>query len=238
MPLDLNIQVDTNLSVFMASLVVERPRASHGVNNFAIVRTLADTRYRLTGEFMTKLVELAKSMKMDSDSMIRSCWKRDGETNLQVAAYHLHKLFTKLLDQANEAGPSATKSTDDRLLIDVPDAAAILVRMHFLDGRSTEAEAVAKVFAIPERLEAERKEAELLNWEAGRKSMAPLLRKLNEGPLAMFDKVELHEAFALGGIPKEKLMEQCKSYMQLLGIKDSDLLAVSYSDLLLKKFGE
>jgi predicted adenylyl cyclase CyaB len=44
------------------------------------------------------------------------------------------------------------------------------------------------------------------------------------------------EAIDTGGIPKEKLMEQCKSYMQLFSIKDADLLAVSYSDLLIEKF--
>lgn len=44
------------------------------------------------------------------------------------------------------------------------------------------------------------------------------------------------EAIDTGGIPKEKLLEQCKSYMQLFGIKDADLLAVSYSDLLIEKF--
>jgi predicted adenylyl cyclase CyaB len=43
------------------------------------------------------------------------------------------------------------------------------------------------------------------------------------------------EAIDTGGIPKEKLMGQCKSYMGMFGIKDSDLLAVSYSDLLLDK---
>ena len=43
------------------------------------------------------------------------------------------------------------------------------------------------------------------------------------------------EAIDTGGIPKEKLMEQCKSYMETFGIKDSDLLAVSYSDLLFEK---
>jgi predicted adenylyl cyclase CyaB len=43
------------------------------------------------------------------------------------------------------------------------------------------------------------------------------------------------EAIDTGGITKEKLDEQCRSYMQLFGIKDSDLLAVSYSDLLLEK---
>ncbi|MCL5239353.1 MAG: class IV adenylate cyclase [Candidatus Marsarchaeota archaeon] len=43
------------------------------------------------------------------------------------------------------------------------------------------------------------------------------------------------EAIDTGGIPKEKLTEQCKNYMQLFEIKDSDLLSVSYSDLLLAK---
>jgi len=42
-------------------------------------------------------------------------------------------------------------------------------------------------------------------------------------------------AIITGGIPKEKLSEQCNSYMQIFGIKDSDLLSVSYSDLLLAK---
>ena len=46
------------------------------------------------------------------------------------------------------------------------------------------------------------------------------------------------EAIDTGGIPKEKLNEQCKSYMQLFGIKDSDLLALSYGDLLLDKSKE
>lgn len=33
--------------------------------------------------------------------------------------------------------------------------------------------------------------------------------------------------------PESELLKQCQHYMNLLGIKDSDLIAVSYSDLLL-----
>ncbi|VVB79605.1 CYTH domain protein [uncultured archaeon] len=36
-------------------------------------------------------------------------------------------------------------------------------------------------------------------------------------------------------IGKENLLSQCKKYMELFDIKDSDLISVSYSDLLLEK---
>lgn len=36
-------------------------------------------------------------------------------------------------------------------------------------------------------------------------------------------------------IPEEKLLEQCEFYLQLFGIKEEELIDVSYSDLLLRK---
>lgn len=38
-----------------------------------------------------------------------------------------------------------------------------------------------------------------------------------------------------GSIGKDKLLQQCKQYMELFGIKDIDLISCSYSDLLLNK---
>ncbi len=38
-----------------------------------------------------------------------------------------------------------------------------------------------------------------------------------------------------GAFVKEKLLEQCQNYLNLFGILKSDLISVSYSDLLLKK---
>lgn len=37
-----------------------------------------------------------------------------------------------------------------------------------------------------------------------------------------------------GTIGREKLMEQCQNYLDLFGIKEDDLISVSYSDLILK----
>jgi predicted adenylyl cyclase CyaB len=42
------------------------------------------------------------------------------------------------------------------------------------------------------------------------------------------------EAIDTGDIPKAKLEEQCKHYLELFGIKKEDMISVSYSDLLLK----
>lgn len=42
------------------------------------------------------------------------------------------------------------------------------------------------------------------------------------------------EAIDTGGIPIEKLREQCRTYMELFGIRDEDMVAVSYSDLLIR----
>lgn len=41
-----------------------------------------------------------------------------------------------------------------------------------------------------------------------------------------------------GTIGKEKLLEQCNKYLKLFDISETDLLAVSYSDLLLKESHE
>lgn len=38
-----------------------------------------------------------------------------------------------------------------------------------------------------------------------------------------------------GSIGKEKLLEQCKQYMEIFDIEKSDLISCSYSDLLLKR---
>ena len=38
-----------------------------------------------------------------------------------------------------------------------------------------------------------------------------------------------------GNLGREKLLTQCKDYMQLLGINDEDLISCSYSDLMLEK---
>jgi adenylate cyclase class IV len=38
-----------------------------------------------------------------------------------------------------------------------------------------------------------------------------------------------------GNIGREKLLEQCDEYLGLFGIPQTDLVSVSYSDLLLEK---
>lgn len=45
--------------------------------------------------------------------------------------------------------------------------------------------------------------------------------------------VEIEAIDKTGAIGKEKLQQQCQYYMQLFGINTKDLIAVSYSDLLL-----
>ncbi len=46
--------------------------------------------------------------------------------------------------------------------------------------------------------------------------------------------VEIEAIDLDGKIGKEKLQQQCDKYIELLGIKEKDLVAVSYSDLLIK----
>ncbi|MGD0729255.1 MAG: hypothetical protein ABR981_04220 [Candidatus Micrarchaeaceae archaeon] len=43
------------------------------------------------------------------------------------------------------------------------------------------------------------------------------------------------EAIKIRDMSKEQLAEQCNKYMELFGISASNLLSVSYSDLLLAK---
>ena len=50
--------------------------------------------------------------------------------------------------------------------------------------------------------------------------------------------VEIEAIDKDGSIGREKLLEQCNAYMDLLGIKESDLVEVSYSDLIMKKESE
>ena len=47
--------------------------------------------------------------------------------------------------------------------------------------------------------------------------------------------VEIEAIDRDSSIGKDKLLEQCKKYMKLFGIKEKDLIAYSYSDLLLNK---
>lgn len=47
--------------------------------------------------------------------------------------------------------------------------------------------------------------------------------------------IEIEAIDENNSIGKEKLLEQCQSYLDLFGIKKKDLISVSYSDLLLKK---
>ncbi len=49
--------------------------------------------------------------------------------------------------------------------------------------------------------------------------------------------VEIEEIDKNGLIGKKKLLEQCKNYMELFGIKKSDLVSCSYGDLLLRSHG-
>lgn len=46
------------------------------------------------------------------------------------------------------------------------------------------------------------------------------------------------EAIDTGDIPREKLSEQCDSYVKLFGISKEDMVSVSYSDLLFKNKGQ
>jgi predicted adenylyl cyclase CyaB len=50
--------------------------------------------------------------------------------------------------------------------------------------------------------------------------------------------VEIEAIDVDGTIGKEKLLEQCQLYLDLLEISQSDLISVSYSDLLLEKQGK
>ena len=47
--------------------------------------------------------------------------------------------------------------------------------------------------------------------------------------------VEIEAIDKTGEIGKEKLLEQCNEYLKFFGIPNSDLISVSYSDLLLEK---
>ncbi|MCL4418439.1 MAG: class IV adenylate cyclase [Actinobacteria bacterium] len=47
------------------------------------------------------------------------------------------------------------------------------------------------------------------------------------------DFIEIEAIDKEGSIGKDKLLKQCNQYMELFGIKDSDLISCSYSDLLL-----
>ena len=47
--------------------------------------------------------------------------------------------------------------------------------------------------------------------------------------------VEIEARDPEGRVGKEKLLEQCKSYLDLFGIKKEDLLAGSYSDMMLER---
>jgi len=49
--------------------------------------------------------------------------------------------------------------------------------------------------------------------------------------------VEIEAIDMDANIEKDKLNEQCQKYINDMGIRDQDLIAVSYSDLLLKKLG-
>lgn len=47
--------------------------------------------------------------------------------------------------------------------------------------------------------------------------------------------MEIEAIDTSGSIGKEKLLEQCHKYLKEMGIKDADLVPVSYSDLLLEQ---
>lgn len=47
--------------------------------------------------------------------------------------------------------------------------------------------------------------------------------------------IEIEARDPTGTVEKEKLLEQCQSYLDLFKIPQEDLISVSYSDLLLKK---
>lgn len=50
--------------------------------------------------------------------------------------------------------------------------------------------------------------------------------------------IEIEAIDENGSIGKEKLLKQCNEYLKLFNISGSDLISVSYSDLLLEKVGE
>jgi adenylate cyclase class 2 len=57
---------------------------------------------------------------------------------------------------------------------------------------------------------------------------------LDEVP-ALGHFVEIEAIDFDGSVGKEKLLEQCNHYMEMLGIEPTDLMEVSYSDLLLQQ---
>lgn len=53
------------------------------------------------------------------------------------------------------------------------------------------------------------------------------------GTFMEIEAIDSNETFT-----KEKLLEQCENYLRLFGISQGDLISVSYSDLLLQKYGK
>lgn len=49
--------------------------------------------------------------------------------------------------------------------------------------------------------------------------------------------IEIEAMDESGSIGQDKLLEQCNKYLKLFDVKEEDLLAVSYSDLIIKKNG-
>ena len=47
--------------------------------------------------------------------------------------------------------------------------------------------------------------------------------------------VEIEAIDNSGSLKDEKLLKQCQKYLQLFGIKENDLISVSYSDMLMEK---
>jgi hypothetical protein len=149
-------------------LMVEKPRSTQSAEEkrraTAAVGTL---KYDLTGKLMTELRYLAKSVGMDQGAVVRSCWEMGGGTNLELVARHLKAIHTYIAVEL--------KAVDDRVLEDIPNAGAMILRLQFIDGKSVMAMSTAKLLGIEDRLERERVEASKINSELKRYGVAAKL---------------------------------------------------------------
>ena len=132
-------------------------------------RAVGKFKDRLIGELMTNVRDLSRSVGMNGDGVVRSCWKEGGGTDLDRVADVLKGISDHITDDL--------KTVDDRVMIQIPEASRMVMRLEAIDGNVIKALSVSAKFGTEAELALELEIAANINWRLGRREMANRLRK-------------------------------------------------------------
>ena len=134
-----------------------------------VTRAVGLFKDQLIGELMTNVRDLSRSVGMNGDGVVKVRWKEGGGTDLNRVADVLKGISDHITDDL--------KTVDDRVMIQIPGASRMVMRLEAIDGNVIKALSVSAKFGMEAYLALDLEIAANINRRLGRREMANRLRK-------------------------------------------------------------